>query len=106
VILEFIERLRERPARERKQWAFGIALGITLLVGFVWASVLMVRISNMLGATPPPTENSTLVATDTPFGTLMGGFRDAWGSFKESLSNANSIDYVPTSTESAENGLR
>lgn len=102
-VLDFIERLREKSVLERKQWALAIAFGITLFIGLVWATFLMARLT---GTTPSPAEeNQTSVATDTPFDTLSGSLREAWSSFKESVSSIGSIDYAPAST-SAENGLR
>jgi len=102
-VLDFIERLREKSVSERKQWALGIAFGITLFIGLIWATVLMSRLT----VTPalPAADNQTTVATDTPFNTLGSGFREAWTSFKESLSSVGSVDYAPAST-SGENGLR
>ncbi|MCE9644040.1 hypothetical protein K8Q93_02255 [Candidatus Parcubacteria bacterium] len=102
-VLDFIERLREKSVRERKQWALGIAFGVTLFIGLIWATFLAARLAGT--TVSPVTENQTSVETDTPFGTLFGGLREAWSSFKESVGSVGSIDYAPSSS-SAENGLR
>lgn len=88
---------------ERKQWAFAIALGVTLFVALVWASLLVARISNT-----PITEapDQTVVATDSPFNTLTQGFREAWNSLRASITSIGSIEYQPEATSSGKNGLR
>lgn len=47
MFLEYIERLREKPYRERRRFAFFVSLGFTAVIAIIWASALPSQIASL-----------------------------------------------------------
>src|SRR5258708_25046641 len=94
-IMDLIENLRERSARERERWAISVAIGVTLFIFLVWLALFMARISTFSQTPASPSNLTTTTHADTPFGTVSQSVKHAWKGFQDSISNLGSVHYHP-----------
>jgi len=80
--MSLLDRIRERPPRERQGIAFGVAGAITLLILVLWG----VSFSVSLKKAPSPSRSASDAA---PFDSFFSSFEDATATFQEGISTLN-----------------
>ncbi len=92
--MEFLERIRRKPDQVKARYAFGGALGATLLVGLVWSLSLPARFAEIGDAEIPfaaSAESITDIIEDTK--TQMGNAIESTDPYGElNTSSVNSTD--------------
>jgi hypothetical protein len=76
MLFRLLDALREKPAHIRRQYAFGLAVMFTLLVGGVWSFTLPARFL----AEAPVAE---IPSATTPFASLWNTMKDQFGTMKQ-----------------------
>lgn len=96
--LEYIEKLRERSASEREQWALSIAIGFTAFLSVIWFFFSVADFSGSAVVEYVPAEAPAAVSADSPLQVLLqagGQFKDLVG---ETLGVLGRIEYAPSGT--------
>jgi hypothetical protein len=94
--MDFIDRLREKPAGTKKRIAFATSAVVTLLIFGVWVSVLHFGIGQKNADATAAVANSS-DADVRPFSAFWSVISDGWGGLM------NNINQIKTDTSSAKN---
>jgi len=83
MLLNYLDKLRAKPPRERAHAAFLWAVGITSVVFFAWLIMLPFRFSDSSFSLPESVSPEELKETASTFGALWQDIRTSAASFDE-----------------------
>src|SRR3989338_9596821 len=83
MLLNYLDKLRAKPPRERAHAAFLWAVGITSVVFFAWLIMLPLRFSDSSFSLPESVSPEELKETASTFGALWQDIRTSAESFDE-----------------------
>jgi hypothetical protein len=99
-MLDFLENLRNKPARLKKQIAFLVALTLAGVIFVIWLSVIYPNWRADQVTTPTPTEPSPLSLFSTKFSAGLSAVSDQFSKIKDVISSFSTSPtfYVSSST--------
>jgi hypothetical protein len=112
MLFQFLDTVRQKPKQVRNQYAFGFALGCTVLIGGVWSLSLPARFANLGNVAAVGSASSTL--STAPFAGLVDQLKQQFAGAKEVIqaipgatsTRTNEQNSVSTSTQiETENAL-
>ncbi len=101
-MFQFIDNLRQKPDKTKKQVAFLVAFFITGIIFVVWLSVIYPNFKNQENkeAVASSTESSPFSTFSSTFGSGFKALGEQFGELKDTISSitAEPAYYVSTST--------
>lgn len=94
-MFRFIEKLRQKPEKTRKRYAFGVSFSIVLIIALVWGVTLPSRLHETNSLSEPDNGPS-------PLDSLVRNFQSGFSSVQQSL-QYNPFAKVSTSSVSVNN---
>jgi len=83
MLFQYLDTLRQKPKQARNQYAFGFAVGCTLLIAGVWSLSLPARFANLGGMAAVGSAPETV--STTPFSGLVDQLKQQFAGAKDAM---------------------